>query len=225
MEIKRINENTIRCIVTKEDMQKYDIKIEDFIKNSSCVNEFLHTVIELAQEEVGFVADKGMLAMQVAIISPDKLAITFSDSEQSPTSQIMNQIKDIFGEMTKQEVVSKPEGVLPEPSVQKEVEKVDKKVQDMFMYQFYYMDDIINFCKNMPDNLRVKTVLYKDEEKGTYILVIYKYKASKKDFNRIANVAIEYADVFKYNPAILAYVEEHNTKIIAANVIDKLKKV
>ncbi|MBE5964555.1 MAG: adaptor protein MecA [Lachnospira sp.] len=218
MEIKRIDENTVRCIVSKEDLKEHDIKMEDFIRNSSNVNDFLHTIIAMAEEEVGFVADKGVLAMQVAILSPDKLAITFSDSDKSPANQIADQIKDILGEIISGSGVPKKK----EKIVEKPAKQVD---ENLHVYEFDDIDTVVMLSKNMQADLRVKTVLYKDEPANKYILVIYKARASRRDFNVVSNVAIEYGEAIKYDPVKLAYLEEHCVKIIAANVFDKLRKM
>lgn len=65
MEFIRIDENTVRCIVTEEDMQEYDVEIDDFLKNRSKVQEFLHLIVEKASDEIGYEPKDGMLAMQI----------------------------------------------------------------------------------------------------------------------------------------------------------------
>ena len=50
MEFIRINENTVRCIVTEDDMREYDVDIDDFLKNRGKVQDFLHTIVERASD-------------------------------------------------------------------------------------------------------------------------------------------------------------------------------
>ena len=48
MRFRRIDDETVRCIVSKEDMMEYGIVLEDFFKNRSKIHDFLHMIVEKA---------------------------------------------------------------------------------------------------------------------------------------------------------------------------------
>ena len=52
MKFRRIDEDTVRCIVSKEDMQEFGIVLEDFFKNKSKIHDFLHEVVERAEQDL-----------------------------------------------------------------------------------------------------------------------------------------------------------------------------
>ena len=74
MEFIRIDENTVRCIVNEDDMREYDVEIDDFLKNRSKVQDFLHNIVERASDEIGYEPKDGLLAMQIMMLPKNRLA-------------------------------------------------------------------------------------------------------------------------------------------------------
>ena len=53
MEYKRIDENTIRCIVTEEDMESFGLNLDEFLSHSGRSDEFLQYIVSEARDELG----------------------------------------------------------------------------------------------------------------------------------------------------------------------------
>ena len=51
MEFKRINKDTITCIITEDDMDEQGIKLEDLFEKKKEAMDFLHEVMRKAEEE------------------------------------------------------------------------------------------------------------------------------------------------------------------------------
>jgi adapter protein MecA 1/2 len=94
MKIKRIDDNTIRCIVTEEDMKEYGLELEDFIMNKDKARDFLESVVKQAVEEVGYEVKNGALAMQLMQLPKNALAITFSENGDSSLHSMLNYVKE-----------------------------------------------------------------------------------------------------------------------------------
>lgn len=101
MKFQRIDESTIRCIVSKEDMMEYGISLEDFFKNKGKIHEFLHVVVERAEEEVGYEPRQGMLSMQIMPLTPNSISITFSEKEDT-FGDAVNLLKESLEEIRKE---------------------------------------------------------------------------------------------------------------------------
>lgn len=114
MTFKRIDEDTVCCIVTEEDMLDNGLEVDDFLQNKDKIQEFLHTIVERAEKEVGYEAREGVLAMQVAMLPEHGVAITFSEKENFGIKDMIENIKkavstmdagttdDIFGQFEEQ---------------------------------------------------------------------------------------------------------------------------
>ena len=96
MNISRMDDDSIRCILTAEDLEENGLNLEDFFRNSDHAREFLQTIVERAKEEVGYEFGGGALAMQVVPLPQNGLLITFSEKADSFLKGLSEHLKDIF---------------------------------------------------------------------------------------------------------------------------------
>ena len=79
MEYKRIDENTIRCIVTEEDMENFGLNLDEFLSHSGRSDEFLQYIVSEARDELGYENDKGIVSMRLEVLSDRRISITFGN--------------------------------------------------------------------------------------------------------------------------------------------------
>ena len=77
MQFKRLDENTVRCILSEEDMEQRGLEFEDFFTNKDKTKSFLEDIVRQAQEEVGYEVASDSVAMQVMPLPDNRLALTF----------------------------------------------------------------------------------------------------------------------------------------------------
>ena len=77
MKFQRIDEDTVCCLLTEEDIQEHGLETQDFLMDREKVHGFLETIVEQAKEEEGYESRSGMLAMQIAFLPDNGVAITF----------------------------------------------------------------------------------------------------------------------------------------------------
>lgn len=224
MEFIRINENTVRCIVTEEDMKEYDVQIDDFLKNGSNVQEFLHTIVEKASDEVGYEPKDGMLAMQIMMLPKNRLAITFSEKSDN-TSDINELIKQVAG-ATVEKVASLKE-LFEEEKGEKEEDAVERKkagrkrsvMPNAKIFEFNCLQDFESLCGVISDKFTVKSSLYKDDVKNIFYVIFEKGRLSKVNFELVCRTASEYGRFISDKQENKAYVEEHFDCLIAAKAV------
>lgn len=51
MEIEHIGDNKIRCALTEQEIESLGYDIDEIIANSEITQEFMHTVLELVEEQ------------------------------------------------------------------------------------------------------------------------------------------------------------------------------
>ena len=51
MEIEQIGDNKIRCALTEHEIESLGYDIDEIIANSEITQEFMHTVLELVEEQ------------------------------------------------------------------------------------------------------------------------------------------------------------------------------
>ena len=53
MDFRKIDDNTVQCRMTEEEMNEYGLEIEDFFTDQEKSRDFLEQIVEMAEEEVG----------------------------------------------------------------------------------------------------------------------------------------------------------------------------
>jgi adapter protein MecA 1/2 len=96
MNFSRLDDDTVRCFLSSEDLEENGLKLEDFFHNSEPAREFLQTIVERAKEEVGYEFEGGPLAMQVSPMPEDGLVITFSEKSDSFWKGLSEHLRDVF---------------------------------------------------------------------------------------------------------------------------------
>ena len=84
MKFIKIDENTVRCVVSQEEMEAYDVELEDFVRKNKKVKDFVELLIDKAGDEVGYEHSQGMMQLQLQPLPRKGLAITFSSREITP---------------------------------------------------------------------------------------------------------------------------------------------
>ena len=226
MKFRRIDEDTVRCIVSKEDMQEFGIVLEDFFKNKSKIHDFLHEVVERAEQEVGYEPKEGLLSMQIMPISQNSIAITFTEKEDGGYDDMINNIKETVADIiSENEVDSELQGDDMIEDFEDEIEANDEKedlVEENFTVgrDYQNMLDYPKLMVAMPTiqglvdiNKSIRSELYYLKNKDLYCLVIDKYRLSVNDFKTITRLAIEYSSNLTNNKKIIAYVREQGEVI------------
>ncbi len=55
MKFHRIDENTINCVISQEDLESRGLQIEDLFEKKKEAMEFLHVIVDEASREVNFI--------------------------------------------------------------------------------------------------------------------------------------------------------------------------
>jgi negative regulator of genetic competence, sporulation and motility len=101
MKIRRINENTISCIITPEDLRENGFRIDDFFdRKKEAVDLIRQAVVKAARSE-NFKLEGELTTMRISIL-PDhslSLLITREDSREGALQEVRRIAKSIFESM------------------------------------------------------------------------------------------------------------------------------
>ncbi len=81
MKIEKINENQIRCTLTREDLDDRQIKISELAYGSDKAKELFRDMMIQAQNEYGFEADNIPLMIEAIPITPDSIVLIVTKVE------------------------------------------------------------------------------------------------------------------------------------------------
>lgn len=148
MKYKKINEATVQCIVSADDMAEYGLALSDIFERSERGEEFLRVIIERAHDEVGYQISGGNIAMQITPLKNDGLVVTFTDERPADFRGMLQHIKEalqsLSEELTDQEAASRAFD------------------EDRRMFVFASLHQAMRYTATIPSTYSVKSHLFKE---------------------------------------------------------------
>ena len=228
MKFKKIDNKTLCCMLSKEDLTDNDITLEDFIHNRDKVQSFLEEIIETAKDEVGFEASGPMLSIQIMAMHPDGVMITFSEDPKDMASAFRSGLEQIREELGSDGWVDvgSDEDVESEPETDQDDTEENMSVETLqTIFRFPDMETLFLFAENLPVWRGLSSSLYKNEKNGEYLLLLVKGRISSENYRLVVAVAMEFGELAGATEMKRAYLQEHCRTVIEEKAVLKLKKL
>ena len=239
MKIEKINENQIRCTLTKEDLDSHQIRISELAYGTEKAKRLFRDMMQQAQIQFGFEADNIPLMIEaipvnaesvILIITkvedPEELDTRFSKFTPAGDSDTLNsnvleklQGADEFFDLLNKVKEVASEAKDPEP-------KETVPVFPVRLFSFDTLDSVIEASRLLAPFYTGANTLYKDEENNnTFILALAPADGADQEFNKVCNMLSEYSSPEKGDSSVLAFLEEHCKIIVSADAIQKLSTI
>ncbi len=233
MKFRKLDDKTVCCMLSQEELTDNDITIEDFIHNKDKVQNFLEEIIDAAREEVGFEANGPMLSIQVMAAYPDGVMITFSEDAKDMASILKAGLAQMKGELEDAQWSpsvalskggEKQKAAQSEDETEKEQEKKSRKEELTTVFVFSDMNHLIRFAKYAPVRSGLDSVLYKSPEELFY-LGLMKRRMSDERYRAVVSTAMEFGKFSGATSLQMAFMEEHYDCMIPDKAVNVLKKI
>lgn len=218
MKYKKINDATVQCIVSADDMSEYGLTLSDIFERNERGEEFLRDIIERAHEEVGYQINNGNIAMQITPLKDNGLVVTFTDEGPAAFKEMLQNLKEVLQEFSA-ELAGQEERERSRVAAQKAGEYDENRR----MFVFASMHETMQYAATIPNTYSVKSHLYK--EGGDYYLVLEKNRLSYKVFNRISAQAVEFGNLIAVSEERMQYLEEHGECLIRNRAVSRLRRI
>ena len=249
MKIKRINDNTISCTITPEDLKANGFELDDFFEHKKEAVDFIRqTVAQIAISE-NFDLQGEMTTMRVSVL-PDhslNLLITREDTKEGAASEVRRLARSIFdslvskaAEKTEKEGAdqdSSPSGSLMKSLLSGRQDKADAEeegqqqgekvpaVPDAFMFSFYSVRDAMDCCKLFAQVGPVESSLYYLREDDIYFLIVRRTRGTLDNFEKCVLSANEFGELVTSEEQYIAFVTEHGISIAADHAVEMFMDV
>ena len=104
MKIERIDDKTVKCFLSNEELEEYEIDYKDFVTRSDKAKEVVQEIIEQAEEEVGYKPPKYAFDLQIMMLPDEGLVLVLSEKEPLENKsgaqllQALQEMKRVFEE-------------------------------------------------------------------------------------------------------------------------------
>lgn len=226
MRFKRISTDTVRCIVSQDELIENGLNMDDFMSNSGRTEEFLRKMLTQAEQEVGFRVQGGPLTIQVAALPENNLALTFSEKQTG--SNFMELLEGLRSAMSNLSDAVNEKAKDKQEGTQGTDQQADGE-RDSYLLEFHGMEDLRAFCLNVAEEaeeeLGMDSALYYLEEDGLYGLILQKGKMEKKQLCRVVSASMEFLEAASANEMQIAYIQEHGKCMLDNRAITQLQKL
>ena len=252
MKIEKVNENQIRCTLSREDLEDRQIKLSELAYGSEKAKSLFHDMIQQANYEFGFEAGDIPLMVEAIPLSGDNIILQitkveypdeldtrfskFSESEEEdeeteegtfdgsifPKIQGADDILGLFKKLRKETEEQKEVKQIEKETPESRQEEVSVPADLVKMFEFVHMEEIERLARVLGGFYSGENQIYKDLHKNRYCLFLHKSHHTPEEFNKVCNIACEYGTQKKYIPGTEAYLKEHGRPVLKERALQML---
>ena len=237
MKIERVDESTIKCYISTEEMEEYQIEYTDFLSRTDKAQELMRRIINQAHEEVGYQPPKFAFEMQIMMVPDQGMVLTFTEKEpidfenEAKLEAFLAGLRDFVNRLTSQKEKLAKEvtagGLLPglpksgnnAGKAKVSADKIPEIKEAVFV--FSSLSEVINYVEVLPEKIRITSTLYKMND--NYFLHITRGAASYERYSRACVQALEFADLYRADVGCDEILKEHGECLIGEKAIKKLR--
>ena len=248
MKIEKINDNQIRCTLTKEDLDSHQIRISELAYGTEKAKKLFRDMMQQAAFEFGFEAEDIPLMIEaipsadsiVLIITkvedPEELDTRFSKFAPSSIADAKKKntpgklegaegLLDLLGKV--QESFEAQAAQTAKAASETSDDNTDKKDSgnNIRLFSFPVMENVLKAAHLLAPMYHGSNTLYKDDQEEMYLLALAQSDHSTADFNRICNMLSEYGALESASGATFAFLEEHCETFLSGNAVQQLANI
>ena len=225
MKFERVDDKTIRCFISNEELEDYQIDYKDFVLRSEKAREVVRDIITQASEEVGYKPPKFAFDMSIMMLPEQGLVLTFSESDplmDKDGGRLMEYLKEMKNAfMNAATKKGENQQNAPTETGAKQGKNAEQPVQpEEGIFEFRNLADVMELASAIPKTLRVHSELYRMKDR--YYLYLQKGTAAYQRYSKLCIQAMEFAEIYGANQQKLLFVKEHGECLIADGALRKL---
>lgn len=240
MKIEKLNDNQIRCTLTRADLAARQLKLSELAYGTEKAKSLFRDMMQQASFDFGFEAEDIPLMIEAIPASADSIVLIITKVEDPEELDTRFSRFTPLGDTDSTglpETLEKLEGAEEFLNLLNKVKEAAAQTEgtptvpdapapfNVRLFSFDSMDRVIQVAHLLGPVYHGSNTLYHDTENELYILALTQSDHSNNEFNKICNMLSEYGSLEKASGAALAFLEEHCEIMISANAVQKLASV
>ncbi len=230
MDIKRLNDNQIRCALTEAEIEEMGFSIDEIIGNGEMTQKFMRVVLEKVEEQETIDVELLSPMVRAELLPDHSMAITFGGITEEEKKGMFGKILEMMNQMAgKTEKAAESSCPGCKDCADKTEEVFEQKLEDSEEEEsFSEATPLALACESIDDAVRMSKLFagkekvpqssfYKMDER--YYLIMDFKGFSKQEIKPLAFMAVEYENARVAVPAGIAYIKEHGKCILAQDAI------
>ena len=246
MRFRKVGEDKIRCVITKEEMEQNGIELGDFVSNQEKTQSFIRDILAEACETLGMETHAKAYSVQMTVMPEGDIALLISPDSNSGLATAIEELKKHLTGL--QETLSSTKGLMSDSTASQspaeatraiasnagthdvksiKASKLDDSAKDEVTAQYSDtplwailpdLDAAIALCRTVPKFEGVTSCLYRY---GDDYYIKLNFELTRRQISAIILVVAEYASQMFTETFDGAFLYEHGS-VICDDCINKL---
>ena len=213
MQFLKVDENTFQCMVTTEDLQFAGMQIIDIITDKDKLSGLLFTVLQEAEQEIGFSTDSQGIMVSFRLVDAGSAVLTFHTCEEDAVCD--GCYKKFPHPMPGNTLTTAMRDICRSSSTY-------RCTGNEIIFCFKSFKDLERYASAYPFDMSVVNTVYKDDANGIYYLCFDIGNASPGEIDEMLFFTLEYAGHCSGWDNFHRYCDEHFTCLIKSNALEKI---
>ena len=219
MKFRKINDTTINCIITQDDLKKHGILLDDLFDRKKNAVEFIKRIILKAASSVNLNIKSDYTSMRISVLPDQSVSLTIS---QDPVeSARIREQRDLSA------LPAESRSGAPAETGSAGRSRMLSGVSESgtYLFRFPSVEAAAPACRILSAFYGFETSLYFVRETGRYYLVIEKGIDPADDYDRIVLRINEFGKMVTCSDMALAYMKEHSDCILRSRAAQQISEL
>ena len=217
MKFRKINDKTINCIITQDDLKKHGIKLDDLFDRKKNAVEFIKAIINKAARSVNFNMKNEYTSMRLSVLPDHTVSLTISqDPFEAEKVRREKSAALPEGETDAGEAA----GGLPEGNVFR-----GERAADTYLFCFPSLSAMAPCCRLLSSAKGIKSAVYYERKEGVYYLILEKGADADESYDSSVLPANEFGRMVTCSDRTLAFMREHSDCIVKSGALQKIAEL
>ena len=233
MKFERLDENKIRCTLTKAELAEKHINLTELAYGTDKAKALFKDLMDQARDELGFEVDDMPLMIEAIPVKPDSLMLIitkvsnpdemnsrFSKFAGLNPNEIVENLMD--GEQSAPET---PEQTTVEDAWKEEASDINVKDAAYVVFAFDSIKDVISVAHIVTGYYKSDNSLYSNPHDNRLYLLMYRNHNTEDEMRRVGLKASEYGFYIKTIYSSREFFDEHFQLIIKDEALQRLSEI
>ncbi len=233
MKFERLDENKIRCTLTKAELAEKHINLTELAYGTDKAKALFKDLMDQARDELGFEVDDMPLMIEAIPVKPDSLMLIitkvsnpdemnsrFSKFAGLNPNEIVENLMD--GEQSTPET---PEQTTVEDAWKEETSDINVKDAAYVVFAFDSIKDVISVAHIVTGYYKSDNSLYSNPHDNRLYLLMYRNHNTEDEMRRVGLKASEYGFYIKTIYSSREFFDEHFQLIIKDEALQRLAEI
>ena len=220
MKIEKVNENQIRCTLTREDLASRELKISELAYGTEKAKSLFRDMMQQANFEFGFEAEDIPLMIEAIPLNADCIVLIITKVEDP--DELDTRFSRFAPSVTEESDEDSDESTADEVlDLFRRIQSEDNTANAR-LFRMESLKQVINAAVIAGSHYHGLSTLYHEEGTDGYYLILTQGEEDREVFDRVCNVISEYGIPKRSTPASLTFLEEHCSTLIAEHALQRL---